>query len=178
MLKFNLDSGTVADSSGYNRDFIVLNEASRTFVPSLPGNLAPEGYTTDVDVDWTNILNWFGTNNGLMQSPYTFSIRVQFSDSPPRDTVFMRLVNKETTEVPAGEVWFEWGIIDSKLYYRFKTFGSDELTYHFQTQNSLILNNTDTYTFKFILYNSGHDGMFGYSLNGGSLVALSTERSM
>jgi len=32
------------------------------------------------------------------------------------------------------------------------------------------------YNFRFVLYDDGHEGIFGYAINDGSTVALSTEK--
>jgi len=157
-----------------------LDSYSIDFSPDA-GSEVEDGYKVDDAVAWTKILDWFGTNNGLHESPFTFSINLQFNDNPPVDTVFQYLVNDQSEDsegnvIPAGEVFFDWGLIDSKLYFSFKTYGTKALAYYFTTKDSLTLNDTDIYKFIFVSYNEGHDGIFGYSTNGGATVALEAIR--
>lgn len=163
-----------------NGDIGVLDRYSIDFSPDA-GSETEDGYKVDDAVAWNKILNWFGTNNGLNESPFTFSINLQFNDNPPVDTVFQYLKNDEATDsqgniIPEGEVFFDWGLIDSKLYFAFKTYGTNALSYYFTSKDSLTLNNTDIYKFIFVLYDNGYEGMFGYSTNGGVTVALEAMR--
>jgi hypothetical protein len=147
------------------------------------GSSVTDGYKSSSS--WNNILDWFGTNNGLNESPYTFQSILQFKDDPVPDTIFQYLsnVDGDTTAddyvddgIPEGEVFFDWGIIDSKPYFTFKTYGEDELFYTFTAKNQLTLNITNIYKFVFVLYDNGHAGMFGYTINDGPMIALETER--
>ena len=130
-LNFDDDTPLEDDHSGYGRDFVALNDPSRTYVPDFPpgaGQDITDGYEVDPSVNWNKILDWFGTNNGLNESPFTFKIILQFTESPVPDTIFQFLANNETTDsngniIPAGEVFFDWGIIDSQLYFTIKTYG-------------------------------------------------------
>lgn len=183
-LNFDNDTSFELDRSGFDRDFVALNDLNRTFVPGLePGNgqYTPDGYAVDSTVQWNKILDWFGTNNGLNESPYTFQSILQFKNNPVADTIFQYLVNDETTQnnvvIPSGEVFFEWGIIDSKLYFTFKTYGDNALFYTYTTKNQLVLNKNDIYKFVFVLYDNGHAGAFGYTINNGAMIALETERT-
>ena len=183
-LNFDADSPLATDDSGFGRDFVALNDVTRKYISNLPpgaGQEVEDGYKVDDSVVWNKILNWFGTNDGLNENPFTFSIVLQFIDNSPSDTIFQYLSNDETTDeegntIPAGEVFFEWGIIDSKLFFSFKTYGNDALAYTFTSKNPLDLNNINIYRFLFSLYDEGHAGMFGYSINGGVTIALETER--
>jgi len=184
-LNFDDDNELAIDESGFGRDFVALNDTTRQYIPDLPpgsGQEVEDGYKVDDNVSWDKILDWFGTNEGLNENPFTFAITLQFNDNPPVDTVFQYLVNDDTTDaggnvIPAGEVFFDWGLVNSKLYFAFKTFGSKSLSYMFRTENPLTLNNNDIYKFTFVLYDNGHEGMFGYSKNGSAVtVALNTER--
>ena len=183
-LNFDNDTSFELDRSGFNRDFVAINDLNRTFVPELePGNGqdTPDGYEVDPTVQWNKILDWFGTNDGLNESPFTFQSILQFKQTPVADTIFQYLSNDETTQnnilIPSGEVFFEWGIIDSKLYFTFKTYGNDSLFYTYTTKNQLVLNNTDIYKFVFVLYDEGNAGVFGYTINDGAMIALETERN-
>lgn len=184
-LNFDQDQPLVTDDSGYGRDFVVLNDSTRQFISNFPpggGQLVEDGYKVDTGVSWNRILDWFGTNDGLHESPFTFSIILQFNSQPIVDTVFQYLVNNESVDsdgnvIPAGEVFFDWGLIDSKLYFSFRTYGTNALSYVFSSKDQLtFLNSSDIYKFEFVLYDSGHEGMFGYTINSGPTVALETIR--
>jgi hypothetical protein len=144
------------------------------------GSNIEDGYSSSSS--WNKILDWFGTDNGLHESPYTFQSILQFKDDPVPDTIFQYLSNDEVLDdnggvlIPEGEVFFDWGIINSKPYFSFKTYGDDALFYTFTTKNKLLLNNTDIYKFVFVSYDQGHAGMFGYTINDGAMIALETER--
>jgi len=184
-LDFDDDSPTATDESGFGRDFVALNDGTREFIPDLApgaGQLVTSGYKLADDVDWNQILDWFGTDNGLNENPFTFAITLQFNDNPPPDTVFQYLLNTETEDsegntIPAGAVFFDWGMVDSKLYFSFKTYGTYALAYTFMTLNEIAFNNTDIYKIVFILYEKGNAGVFGYTVNGGAMIALDTERT-
>ena len=189
-LTFDDDSPFAKDMSGMGRDFVAINDSNREFVPDIPpgnGSYAPDGYEpTGLQNDsetggtktWSRILEWFGDNKeGTIESPYTFKATLQFTESTPGDTVFQYLYNPEDvtladgTVIPAGEVWFDWGIMDSRLYFtyktttQFKTFQTDT----FEFDNKVI------YSFHFVLYNSGQSGMFGVKTNlNDTMVALNT----
>ena len=181
-LDFDDDTDVATDESGFGRDFVAVDD--RTFIPDLEpgaGQEVTDGYKVEDTVVWDKIFNWFGTNNGENENPFTFSIKLKFNDDPPPDTIFQYLANDETTDangntIPAGEVFFDWGLMDSKLYFSFKTYGSNALSYTFTTEKQSTLNNTDLYNFRFVLYDNGHEGIFGYATNDGSTVALSTEK--
>jgi len=186
MLSLNFDSDTAlaTDDSGFDRDFVAISDGTRTFIPDLPpgsGQEVEDGYKVDDSVSWDKIFDWFGTNDGENENPFTFSITLQFNDNPPADTIFQYLTNDETTDedgnvIPEGEVFFDWGLMDSKLYFAFQTYGSSSLSYTFTTQEQLTLNNTDIYRFRFVLYDNGHAGVFGCSVNDGSTIILDAER--
>ena len=181
-LDFDDDTDVATDESGFGRDFVTVDD--RTFIPDLEpgsGQEVTDGYKVEDTVVWDKIFNWFGTNNGENENPFTFSIKLKFNDDPPQDTIFQYLSNDETTDangntIPAGEVFFDWGLMDSKLYFSFKTYGSKSLSYTFTTEKQLTLNNTDIYNFRFVLYDNGHEGIFGYATNDGSTIALSTKK--
>ncbi len=180
-LWFDVDSDSEPDHSPYGRDFLLLNMATRNFIPGFaPGNgeeVSGGGYEVDPNVSWNNILTWFGTNNGLNQSPYTFRIKLQFTQANMKDCVFQQLKNKETAEIPEGSVYFDWGLMDGKLYFSFATYGTNALNYTFKTNQALDLNNTDVYYFMFALYDSGKSGIFAYSINDSDFVVLQNTRS-
>lgn len=183
-LNFDDDTPNEDDQSGFGRDFVALNDYTRQFVsPLAPGNgqSDTDGYAVDPAVQWNRVLDWFGTNDGLNESPFTFQSILQFKEMPVADTIFQYLVNDETPTkagviIPSGEVFFEWGIINSKLYFTFKTYGGNSLFYTFTTKDQLELNNTDIYKFVFILYDNGVSGIFGYTINDGVMIALETDR--
>ncbi len=183
-LNFDEDTPYEDDISGFDRDFVALNDNTREFIPDLPpgaGNAVEDGYEVDPSVEWNRILNWFGTNNGEMEQPFTFKSILQFKQQPIEDTIFQYLSNLETTDkdgnvIPEGEVWFDWGIIDSKLYFTFKTYGENSLFWTYTTEKQIELNNTDIYTFTFVLYDKGNSGIFGYSINQSPMIALTTTR--
>jgi len=167
----------IDDATG---DTGTIDSYSIDFSPDA-GSEVEDGYKVDAAAAWNKILDWFGTNNGLHESPFTFSINLQFNDDPPVDTVFQYLTNDEGPDsggniIPEGEVFFDWGLIDSKLYFSFKTFGTNALAYFFTSKDSLTLNNTDIYKFIFVLYNKGNEGIFGFSTNGGATVVLEAIR--
>lgn len=182
-LNFDDDTPLEDDQSGFGRDFVALNDKDRTYIPDLPpgaGQHTPGGYASASD--WNNILNWFGTNDGLCESNYTFSVILQFTKSNTKNTVFQMLKNKQTKDskgkvIPAGEVYFEWGLSDAKLYFRFKTYGGKAQYYTFTAREAFNYSNTDIYKFVFVLYNEGKAGIFGYSVNGGALIALECDRT-
>lgn len=184
-LNFDDDTPLEDDQSGFGRDFVALNDSTREFVPDLPpgnGQDVKTGYGVDPNVQWNKILDWFGTDEGEHESPFTFQSILQFKDNPVPDTIFQYLQNDEVLNdngaviIPEGEVFFDWGIIDSKLYFTLKTYGSKELFYTFTTKNKLDLNDTDIYKFVFVSYDKGHAGMFGMTINDGAMIALETER--
>lgn len=182
-LNFDTDSALADDSSGFNRDFTAIDDSTRQFLPNMEpdgGQIVETGYKVGDAVQWNRILDWFGTANGENESPFTFQITIQFRTAPITDTVFQTLSNIQTIAsdgsiIPAGEVFFDWGIIDSKLYFTIKTYGSKAIFHTFRTINSIDFNATDMYKISFVLYNKGYDGMFGYSVNDGSTIALLTE---
>jgi hypothetical protein len=190
-LTFDEDSPFARDFSGLGRDFIAINDENRKFVPDIPpgnGSDAPEGYeSTGLQLDsdspdgvrpWSQILEWFGDNSeGKINSPYTFKATLQFKESTPGDTVFQYLYNPEDvtledgTVIPAGEVWFDWGVMDSRLYFTYKT------TTQFRTfqTDTFEFDNKAIYSFYFVLYNSGESGAFGVKTNlNDTMIALST----
>jgi hypothetical protein len=181
-LLFNEDSDLESDQSGYNRDFILLNSASREFLPNMiieGGQEVSGGYQSDTQ--WDQILTWFGTDDGEHESPFSFDVRLQFiEDEVPTDTIFQRLENKAAQGISAGEIYFEWGLEDSRLYYEFKTVGSNALHIKFKSSESLlnILDSTSIFRFVFVLYSKGHDGVFAHSTNEQDLIALDTNKEI
>jgi hypothetical protein len=182
LLRFNFDYDTSheSDLSGFGRDFVAVNDDSRKFIPNIaPGNgqEVEGGYAVEENVDWSKILNWFGDNaNGDIESSYTFKATIQFVEDTPGDTIFQYLSNDETTlpdgtVIPEGEVWFDWGMMNGRLYFtyhtssKYKTFVSD-----------LIHPNKETiYSFYFALYDKGDKGMFGVKTNfSDTMIALNT----
>ena len=182
LLRFNFDYDTPheSDLSGFGRDFVVVNDDTRKFVPNIaPGNgqEVEGGYAVEDYVDWSKILNWFGDNaNGDIESSYTFKATIQFVEDTPGDTIFQYLSNDETTlsdgtVIPEGEVWFDWGMMNGRLYFtyhtssKYKTFVSD-----------VIHPNKETiYSFYFALYDKGDKGMFGVKTNfSETMIALNT----
>ena len=184
-LNFDQDTPYEDDQSGFGRDFVAINDATREFYPDLPpgsGNAVEDGYEVDPSVQWDRILNWFGTDEGQMEQSFTFKSVLQFKEEPVVDTIFQYLSNLETTDkdgniIPEGSVWFDWGIIDLKLYFTFRTFGNKSMFWTYVTDSQLELNNKDIYTFTFVLYDKGNAGIFGYSVNGGPTIALETKRT-
>ena len=188
-LNFDFDTPNEIDQSGFGRDFVALNDSNRTYIPDFPpgsGQYAPDGYRSNTT--WNNILTWFGSEDGLNGAPYTFDIILQFTDAKPIDTIFQTLHNvetpnyKESITLPAGEVYFEWGLISSKLYFTMRTVklnGTsfiEVLSQTFTTEKELDLNNTSIYKMTFVLYDKGYEGVFGYSIDGGPTIALTTIR--
>jgi len=182
LLRFNFDYDTPheSDLSGFGRDFVAVNDDTRKFVPNIaPGNgqEVEGGYAVEDYVDWSKILNWFGDNaNGDIESSYTFKATIQFVEDTPGDTIFQYLSNDETTlsdgtVIPEGEVWFDWGMMNGRLYFtyhtssKYKTFVSD-----------VIHPNKETiYSFYFALYDKGDKGMFGVKTNfSETMIALNT----
>lgn len=182
LLRFNFDYDTPheSDLSGFGRDFVAVNDDTRKFVPNIaPGNgqEVEGGYAVEDYVDWSKILNWFGDNaNGDIESSYTFKATIQFVEDVPGDTIFQYLSNDETTlsdgtVIPAGEVWFDWGMMNGRLYFtyhtssKYKTFVSDVLHPNKET----------IYSFYFALYDKGDKGMFGVKTNfSETMIALNT----
>ena len=177
-LNFDEDKSVEKDYSGLNRDFIAVNDESREFVPDLaPGNgsYAPQGYRANTD--WSQILNWFGDNkDGKIESSYTFKAVLQFKQL--NDTVFQYLYNpkdvtlSDGTVIPAGAVWFDWGMMDGRLYF----------TYHTTSMYKRFVSekvNCDTktiYSFYFVLYDEGNKGAFGVKTNfSETMIALGTK---
>lgn len=177
-LTFDEDSDIAEDFSGLGRDFQAVDPANREFKPAVPpgnGSYAPGGYSSVSD--WSQILNWFGDNaGGIIESSYTFKATLQFTELG--DTVFQYLYNPEDvtlsdgTVIPKGTVWFDWGIMDNRLYFTFhtssmhKTFRSDEFDFDTET----------IYSFYFVLYNHGENGAFGVKTNfSDTMVAINTE---
>ena len=182
LLRFNFDYDTPheSDLSGFGRDFVAVNDDTRKFIPNIaPGNgqEVEGGYAVEDNVDWSKILNWFGDNaKGDIESSYTFKATIQFVEDAPGDTIFQYLSNDETTlsdgtVIPEGEVWFDWGMMNGRLYFtyhtssKYKTFVSD-----------LIHPNKETiYSFYFALYDKGDKGMFGVKTNfSDTMIALNT----
>ncbi len=175
-LWFDTDSDTETDHSPYNRDFTLLNLATREFQEGIGESISGGGYSVDTSISWNNILSWFGTNKGLNESPFTFRIKLQFNQDNVSDIVFQQLFNKGTATIPAGKVYFDWGVADNKLYFTFQTYGDNSLAYTFKSKEEILFNNTDVYTFIFALYDSGKSGIFGYSIGTNSIISLDTER--
>lgn len=182
LLRFNFDYDTPheSDLSGFGRDFVAVNDDTRKFIPNIaPGNgqEVEGGYAVEDYVDWSKILNWFGDNaNGDIESSYTFKATIQFVEDAPGDTIFQYLSNDATTlsdgtVIPEGEVWFDWGMMNGRLYFtyhtssKYKTFVSD-----------VIQPNKETiYSFYFALYDKGDKGMFGVKTNfSDTMIALNT----
>lgn len=182
LLRFNFDYDTPheSDLSGFGRDFVAVNDDTRKFIPNIaPGNgqEVEGGYAVEDYVDWSKILNWFGDNaNGDIESSYTFKATIQFVEDAPGDTIFQYLSNDETTlsdgtVIPAGEVWFDWGMMNGRLYFtyhtssKYKTFVSDVINPNKET----------IYSFYFALYDKGDKGMFGVKTNfSETMIALNT----
>lgn len=178
-LTFNEDSDIEVDQSGFNRDFILLNTANREYLPDMiidGGQEVNGGYASNTD--WDQILTWFGTDQGEHESPFSYDIRLQFIDNNITDTIFQRLENNATPEITAGEVFFEWGLQDSKLYYEFKTIGDKALHIKYVANEPFDINNIDIYRFVFVLYDSGNSGIFAYSTNEVDLIALDTNKEV
>ena len=183
-LTFDEDSNMAEDMSGLGRDFVAVNDDTRKFIPGLaPGNgtNTDGGYEFDKDAgtkDWSQILNWFGDNKeGTIESPYTFKATLQFHESVPGDTLFQYLYNpndvtlEDGTVIPAESVWFDWGVMDSKLYFTYHTTTQDHTfeTETFEFDNQMI------YSFYFVLYDHGKKGIFGVKTNlNDTMVALKT----
>lgn len=182
LLRFNFDfdSGYEFDRSGFGRDFVAVNDDTRKFVPGMaPGNgqEVEGGYAVSDTVNWDKILNWFGDNSsGEIESPYTFKATIQFTEDVPGDTIFQYLSNDQTTladgtVIPEGEVWFDWGMMNNRLYFTYhtssklKTFVSDIIE----------PNNQTIYSFYFALYDKGNSGIFGVKTNfSETMVILNT----
>lgn len=182
LLRFNFDYDTPheSDLSGFGRDFVAVNDDTRKFIPNIaPGNgqEVEGGYAVEDYVDWSKILNWFGDNaKGDIESSYTFKATIQFVEDAPGDTIFQYLSNDETTlsdgtVIPAGEVWFDWGMMNGRLYFtyhtssKYKTFVSDVINPNKET----------IYSFYFALYDKGDKGMFGVKTNfSETMIALNT----
>ncbi len=183
-LTFDEDSARADDMSGLGRDFIAVNDDTRKFIPGLaPGNgtNTDGGYEFDENArakDWSQILNWFGDNKeGTIESPYTFKATLQFQESVPGDTLFQYLYNPEDvtledgTVIPADTVWFDWGVMDSKLYFTYHT-SSQYRTFETETFE---FDNQMIYSFYFVLYDHGKQGIFGVKTNlNDTMVALKT----
>lgn len=190
-LTFDDDSKFAYDMSGLGRDFVAINPGNREFVPDIPpgnGSYAPDGYEpTGLETDpddptktrkWSQILEWFGDNKeGKIDSPFTFRAILQFKEDTPGDTVFQYLYNPDDvtladgTVIPAEEVWFDWGVMDSKLYFTFKT------TTQFRTfeTDTFEFDNQVIYSFYFVLYDGGQSGKFGVKTNfSDTMIALET----
>ena len=183
-LTFDEDSARAEDMSGLGRDFIAVNDDTRKFIPGLPpgnGTNTDGGYEFDENArakDWSQILNWFGDNKeGTIESPYTFKATLQFQESVPGDTLFQYLYNPEDvtledgTVILADTVWFDWGVMDSKLYFTYHT-SSQYRTFETETFE---FDNQMIYSFYFVLYDHGKQGIFGVKTNlNDTMVALKT----
>lgn len=186
-LTFDEDSPVAADMSGLGRDFVAVNDDTRKFIPGLPpgnGTNTDGGYVYDTPTAddsrlyWSQILNWFGDNkDGTIGSPYTFKATLQFHESVPGDTLFQYLYNpddvtlEDGTIIPAESVWFDWGVMDSKLYFTYHTTTQSKTfeTETFEFDNQMI------YSFYFVLYDHGQRGIFGVKTNlNDTMVALKT----
>lgn len=189
-LTFDDDSDFAYDMSGLGRDFVAINPGNREFVPDIPpgnGSYAPDGYEpAGIEIDpetgdtrkWSQILEWFGDNKeGKIESPFTFRAILQFKEDTPGDTVFQYLYNPEDvtladgTVIPAEEVWFDWGVMDSKLYFTYKT----TTQYHTFETDTFEFDNQVIYSFYFVLYDGGQSGTFGVKTNfSDTMIALAT----
>lgn len=186
-LWFNVDSNNEPDHTPYHRDFTLLNTGSRTYVSDFPpSNVPGEPYNPNAEnvVDsgyqsstaWNRILTWFGSNDGLLQSPFTFKIKLQFNENDVSDVIFQQLSNTATQDIPEGKVFFDWGIMQKALYFSFATYGTKALNYTFKTTDLLNFNNLDVYEFIFAIYDEGRAGTFAYRINEGPYIALNSER--
>lgn len=183
-LTFDEDSQFADDMSGLGRDFVAVNDDTRKFIPGLPpgnGTNTDGGYEFDENArakDWSQILDWFGDNkDGTIESSYTFKATLQFQESVPGDTLFQYLYNPEDTTlsdgtvIPAETVWFDWGVMDSKLYFTYHT-SSQYRTFETETFE---FDNQMIYSFYFVLYDHGKKGIFGVKTNlNDTMVALKT----
>ena len=186
-LTFDEDSPVATDMSGLGRDFVAVNDDTRKRMPGLPpghGTNTDGGYASDTPIGddsrlyWSQILNWFGDNKeGTIESPYTFKATLQFHESVPGDTLFQYLYNpndvtlEDGTVIPAESVWFDWGVMDSKLYFTYHTTTQSRTfeTETFEFDNQMI------YSFYFVLYDHGKRGIFGVKTNlNDTMVALKT----
>lgn len=182
LLRFNFDYDTPheSDLSGFGRDFVAVNDDTRKFIPNLaPGNgqEVEGGYAVEDYVDWSKILNWFGDNaKGEIESSYTFKATIQFVEDVPGDTIFQYLSNDETTlsdgtVIPEGDVWFDWGMMNGRLYFTYHT-ASKHKTF---VSDAIHPNNQTIYSFYFALYDKGDKGMFGVKANfSETMIALNT----
>lgn len=137
-----------------------------------------------VQSKWNLLLSWFGTNDGLMERPYSFKMSVRFDKDPIGATVFQSVYNKQIGEpgdaifYPAASVWYIWGIDENKkLYFTFRTYGTSGLSWTFRTEQPISnLNNTSVYTFEFLLYGEGNEGTHLMVVDDGIQNVLETER--
>ncbi len=97
------------------------------------------------------------------------------------DTVFQYLYNpadvtlSDGTVIPAGEVWFDWGIMDGRLYFAYHT------TTQFRrfVSEPIICDNDTIYSFYFVLYDEGSKGAFGVKTNfSDTMMALVTKEEI
>lgn len=177
----------VNDSTLY---YIKTNKGNDTYILSENSDLSTTvnitsiGDGTVITVSrWNKLLTWFGSNDGLMDKPYSFRIKLQFVDEDMRDTTFMHLFNSEIGTqgedgyIPENSMWFAWGVTnENKLHFTISTYGGTPLNFSFQTVDSLELNNIDIYTFQFMLYNEGYDGLHILKINDETEMPLETER--
>ena len=78
---------------------------------------------------------------------------------------------EDGTVIPAESVWFDWGVMDSKLYFTYHTTTQSKTfeTETFEFDNQMI------YSFYFVLYDHGQRGIFGVKTNlNDTMVALKT----
>ena len=133
---------------------------------------------------WNRLLSWFGTNDGLMERPYSFKMAVRFDENPITGAVFQSVNNKQIGEpgdevfYPASSVWYIWGIDDNnKLYFTIRTYGTSGLSWTFRTTEALSdLNNTSVYNIEFLLYGEGNEGVHLITTDDGQQQVLETER--
>lgn len=184
-LWFDVDSNNELDHTPYHRDFTLLNTGTRNFLPGFDGNPPGIGNGEEVidsgyesSTSWNKILTWFGSNDGLLQSPFTFKIRLQFNENDISDVIFQQLSNSATADIPEGKVFFDWGIMQRNLYFSFATYGSKALNYTFKTTDLLNFNNLDVYEFIFAIYDEGRSGIFAYRINQGPYIVLNTEKNI
>lgn len=194
VVKFAYETGSATNTlpSPLNDvdEYIVTSNSANNYTLTRKIDSIPVDFTSPIGSgyvlstrNWNQILSWFGSDEGLMEHPYTFEIRLAFGEQTDPGTIFQSIFNKQVGEigepnfVPANSVWYVWGVDhESKLYFTFRTTGLNALAYTFKSVSPISIETDKMYTFKFTLYDNGYSGKHYMAVGSNPTSELKTER--
>ena len=133
---------------------------------------------------WDRLLGWFGSDNGLMEAPYSFKMTIRLDTAPTGEVIFQHLYNKESgdphnpsTFIPENAVWYIWGLDSQKhLFFTYSTYGRDALSYKFTTLEPVAMTVGEAYDVEFVLHDNGREGIHIFCENGKKAEPLATTK--